>query len=228
MKYIERTETPPFFNVDTADFKVWSDYNQNETTKDNRRKLRSYILESEQKYLCGYCESKVSIENTHTDHKKPKGLPQYADLVFDFSNLIVSCEGNIHAELKKGDEDSETTCGHKKDNIFDESLFLDPHVTENISSYFSYNKASGKITPSDDDIYSERNKKATFMISLLQLNEGSLPRARLNAKKALLGRIQGIKTGKVDQQNFIKKVLDRKTNAFISYLDFCFASRLNK
>ncbi|MEZ9513337.1 retron system putative HNH endonuclease [Vibrio splendidus] len=227
MRYITKGDTPPFFAVDTEGFTKWSDYNKTEETKQQRRNLRKYLLENEQNYLCGYCESKVTLEDSHTDHKKPKGLDRYSHLVFSYSNFIVSCEGKEHYSLQRKDEEApESTCGHKKDNEFDEALFIDPHEKENISTYFTYDKDTGMIMPNATDEHSERYKKANFMIKLLQLNEGFLPRARLNAKKVLHVRLKRIRTGKEDQNTEIIRVLESKKIAFISFVDHCFSSRI--
>ena len=69
MKYIEKTTIPSFFIDDTKNLGSWNDY-----FAKNKRDLKKYILENEQNYLCGYCESKILIDNSHLEHIKPKRI----------------------------------------------------------------------------------------------------------------------------------------------------------
>lgn len=221
MKFVSKIDVPLFFTEDTKDFSTWNDYNQNETTKAKRRNLREYILTKEQNGTCIYCESKINIDNSHVEHIRPKEPKMYPELEFEYSNLAASCEGKVHTDLiKSSEENPETTCGHKKLNIYDEEVFLNPHEKKNISEYFKYDKASGLISPNEDDQSSERYKKADFMIQTLNLNDGCLPKARLNAIKVLVKRLQ--KKNKEEKKQELTNIIQRNSNAFLSFISFRF------
>lgn len=61
-------------------------------------------------------------------------------------------------------------CGNSKANKWDE-LFINP-VTENPEDYFKYDIKTGKIIPIFKD--GEKNKKASYTIDLLNLNDNRL------------------------------------------------------
>ena len=209
MKYIEKKEVPTFFIEDTNGLIQWSEYGK-------KRALKQYILEEEQSYLCGYCEAKVVLDNSHLEHIKPKHLDD--NLIFDYNNLLVSCDGICFSE-----NNERMTCGHKKGSHFDESRFLNPTKEKNIRDYFIY---SDKfiIEPSRKDEY-----KADYTLSLLQLNifNNYLPEAR---KKALVAFQKSVKknakkTGRTFSE--IANILLNKENlAFISFLKFRYKSIL--
>ena len=75
----------------------------------------------------------------------------------DYNNLIACC-----LERKR--------CGNSKANKWDE-LFINP-VTENPEDYFKYDIKTGKIIPIFKD--GEKNKKASYTIDLLNLNDNRL------------------------------------------------------
>ncbi len=49
MRYIKKLPTPEFFIDDTKELTSWNDY-----PAYKKRKLKEYILEKEQNWLCGY------------------------------------------------------------------------------------------------------------------------------------------------------------------------------
>lgn len=224
MRYVHKLETPQFFLDDTKNFTKWDDYDENYETREKRRRLRSYLLENEQFSLCIYCESKIELDNSHVEHIKPKDENLYPELTFSYPNLAASCQGNAHAELaKEGELQPESTCGHKKSNEFSEGLFLCPHTKSNIGSYFKYCRDTGVIQPNDVDTLSERYLKANYMITTLKLNDGHLPQARLKAITVLRKRLQKkFKKDKAARLTELQKVLQRDTNAFISFLRYSF------
>ena len=186
MRYIQKLDIPDFFLEDTellqskivnaSNKKVfWKKYKK-------RRKLKEYLLENEQNYLCCYCESKVEIDGeakggSHIEHLKPKSL-DYDNLTFDYYNLVVSCQGTCHNE--DGDS-SRNSCGHKKEDEYSEEEFLSPVIVENIRDYFRYETIENekiKILPTD-----KTSIKAQYMIDILHLNDERLLKARFTALK---------------------------------------------
>lgn len=212
MRYIKKTEVPQFFTNDTQSLTSWSQYRG-----ENKRMLREHILANEQNYLCGYCESKVTIVNSHAEHIKPKEL-DVLNLTFNYQNILVSCNGKCHTT-----SNSPESCGHKKSNEYDESLFLNPIAQENIRDNFIYT-SEGNIKPNSED-----NLKAAYMIDLLQLEPSNhhLQEAR---KKSLLAFRKSImryveRTSK-DLKEVTKELLNREDLAFISFLRYQYRNML--
>ena len=82
----------------------------------------------------------------------------------EYENLLASCQGY---------HDREENCGHSKDNIFDEELFVSP-LEENCESLFEFNDR-GKIKAADG------NERAAYTIELLNLDTEQLNAARTEA-----------------------------------------------
>lgn len=216
MKYICKTEEPQFFKDDTHKLrqkiitetdklKVWDDEYK------GKRALKEYILENEQNYLCCYCEAKLTLDNSHIEHIKPKSL-DYDNLTFNYANLLVSCEGKCFTDGTKP-----LTCGHKKGNRFDENKFLNPTIIKNIREYFIYTD-NGNIGASDLD-----EEKSKYTMNLLQLNrfDNNLPEARLIALREFKKSIKKyVKRKNLDIREVAKLLLSKENLAFISFLRF--------
>ena len=175
MRHIQKLDTPDFFLEDTNALTHWGRYKE-------KKKLKKYILENEQNYLCCYCESKVAIsgeqerDGTHLEHIKPKKV--YTDLTFSYQNLVVSCQGTCYNE--EGDN-GRHSCGHKKEDEYSEEKFLNPTTVEDIRDYFRYETVENEritILPTD-----KSPLKAQYMIDILYLNDERLSKARFTALK---------------------------------------------
>ena len=205
MKYIEKLETPQFFIDDTKELNKWNEYR-------TKRELKEFILENEQNYLCGYCEAKINLNNSHLEHIEPKSN-DYSNLTFNYDNLIVSCQGNCESEDNK-----HHTCGHKKANEFSRDEFLNPTKQKYIREYFIYENGFIKTSIKDSE-------KAIYTINLLQLNSenSNLIEAR---KKALTEFRDRVKKNAIKNKKPIKEIaiilLNRENLAFISFLKFHF------
>jgi len=213
MKYIEKLDTPQFFIDDTNTLSLWNEY-----LAQNKRKLRKYILENEQNGLCCYCEGKISVENSHLEHIKPKSL-DLTNLTFNYRNISVSCNGICN----NGNE--REYCGHKKENSFDEGKFLNPTIIENIREYFKYEN-DGEIKSNGLD-----DEKVLYTILLLQLNtfNNYLQEAR---KKALVEfREVVVRKAKVtgkDLKEIAILLLNQERLAYISFLRYRYQELLQE
>jgi len=117
--------------------------------------LKQYLLEEQENSCCPYCEIEISLYNSQIEHIKPKD--KFPKLLADHNNLVACC-----LESKR--------CGNSKANKWNE-LFINP-VTENPEDYFDYDIKTGKIIPIFKD--GEKNKKASYTIDLLNLNDNRL------------------------------------------------------
>ena len=206
MKYINKTKIPQFFIDDTIDLNSWSEY-----FGDKKRVLKTYLLENEQNYLCGYCESKVTLDSSHIEHIKPKSF-DVDTLTFKYTNLLVSCNGICYSS-----NNTPENCGHKKAEDFNEILFLDPTQLDKIRDFFKYSN-DGKIDSSGlDEI------KALYTINLLKLNtfNNNLQEAR---KKALLEFRESVIKYSNQTGREVKEIaiilLNKENLAFISFLRY--------
>lgn len=206
MHYIEKKDPPDFFMDDTQGLTKWGEYKGKK-----KRKLKEFILENEQNHLCVYCEAKVELDNSHIEHLKPKAQDKYPHLIFEFSNLTVSCDGNC---FNHPVDTTRYNCGHIKDNEYDEARFLNPTTVTDISDYFQYDSDSYEILPSSKEI-----PKADYMINTLTLNTPNLTKARQIALSSFQKAIKKYKK-KEDQRNKIKEILKNKRNPFISFLKY--------
>jgi len=222
MKYIQKTSEPDFFIEDTKDLKikikttsnkksdVWYEYKE-------KRKLKEYILANEQNGLCCYCESKVTLDDSHLEHIKPKSL-DYDSLTFEYSNLAVSCDGKCHT-----DGNTAITCGHKKEDKFNELNFLNPTTILDIREYFIYTD-NGHIWSS-----SQNEEKSKYTLELLQLNTfgNNLPEARLKALNEFRNSVLNhAKNTKRDIGVVAENLLSKENLAFISFLRFKYKNLL--
>ncbi len=216
MRFVKKKDIPEFFTLDTKDFKVWNDYNASEETKQKRRNLKKYILENEQNFLCIYCECKVNLDSSHIEHIKPKEF--YLDLIFEYTNLVVSCHGQC---LKIPSQDKLLhRCGHKKGSKFDENSFLSPTELENIREYFCYDFDSFTINPT-----SKNKAKANYTIDLLQLNEGNISLRREKTLKSFTKIMSKIKN--IDKRkNAMREIIYNSSVPFVSLLAYKYSRYL--
>lgn len=215
MKYIQKVE-PTFFEEDVNKLRdelkqsnaankkdYWGKYKQ-------KRKLKGYMLANEQYHLCGYCECRVDLDNSHIEHIEPKSY-NYDLLTFNYRNLIVSCNGDCSSERPPGE-----TCGHKKNANFNKLLFLNPTIETNISDHFKYTK-DGDIIPNH-----KKNKHAKYTLKLLNLAANdTLKRQRLIAQQAFRDSVRKKcnSTGETIKE-VAKKLLENNNTPFISFLKY--------
>lgn len=144
MKYIQKNPEPTLFAQ-------WKAAHPNATFKDDlcrigdadamaaKTALKDSLL-AEQKYICCYCECRVSNANSHIEHFRPKDPTQFPHLQLVYSNLFASC-------TKEPSGTPDEHCGHKKGNYFSNDL-VSP-LEADCSSHFTY-KMDGSIGWTDD------------------------------------------------------------------------------
>ncbi len=215
MKYIHKKTAPSFFITDTQGLTTWNDYSVTKEMRDKKRHLKEFILKEEQLYLCCYCEKTILLHanSSHIEHIKPKSI-DFVSLTFDYSNLIVSCHGNHFNEI--GDN-SRNTCGHKKDDNFDEIKFLNPTLINDLSDYFVFEIDTGIISASLKD-----EVKAGYTLQILNLNgkNDKLAEARKKAKESL---IKNFSTLSIEvRKKRLRDYLQNDSNEFITFFRYIF------
>lgn len=212
MKYVKKTKAPRFFKVDTQHLKDWGKYKSKK-----KRELKLHILRNEQFFLCIYCEGKVTMNNSHIEHLRPKDVNKYPGKLFDYKNLTVSCNGDCQEYCL---DDQPHTCGHAKANQYDEKLFLNPTELEDIEDYFIYDNEDGRILPSEKD-----PQRAMYMIyTVLKLNDPQLCMARKIALRTLQQKVASYPKEK--RKAVLTTLLQKENIAFISFLRYRYKALL--
>jgi uncharacterized protein (TIGR02646 family) len=130
-----------------------------------------------QKGLCSYCEQEVPKKTKPEEELKShfehiRGQKKFPQLVFNFENIIISCEGfDLISNIL---DNKRQFCGAKKDQVvggvhpYDDTLFLNPTELPDIESYFRFD-SEGNIEPHPSKTLEEQNR-AAYMIRILILN----------------------------------------------------------
>ena len=116
MKYIVKGPEPQTF----ADWKASANDNWYPTYENLDRETKKTVKEAlmaEQGYLCCYCESRLTTDDSHIEHFKPQSDEAVDPL--DFSNMLCSCQSN----LSKG---KPLHCSYLKGDWFDDELLVSP------------------------------------------------------------------------------------------------------
>lgn len=167
---IFKKSSPAFFDDWKRTFKQTKgvDPSYSDFMGEEKQKLREELFE-EQYGLCCYCCKGLQFpypysEESHIEHFKPKSKPLYSHLSLEYSNLHLSCSGY------KNTHDS---CGHKKDDWFDDQLTISP-LEENVDVLFEYTVDGGIMAANN-------NIRAKETISNLELDSFALNRLRKSA-----------------------------------------------
>lgn len=221
MRYVPKGTSPEFFEAckeDLPENSEWQHFTENKELSECKKLLHEHLV-NEQGRLCIYCERKIDKDISHIEHIKPKDTSgQYAHLVFDYKNLVASCNGDLceNDSRKVYKPEDVHSCGHKKSNDFDEANFLNPVHEVQISEYFTFDKDSGAIAALNG------NAKAHYTLNLLNLNNTRLCHERLKAPKALISAILSSNNAKLKSMSKaeqIKLLLNRNPPfPFISFL----------
>jgi len=166
MLKVNKKETPKqFIHYRTKENpKNWNDLNENVEIK---KLLRTIMLHEEQNHYCPYCEDIIENEEKgRIEHIKPKD--KFPNLMFEYTNLITSCNSFI-------------SCDQYKGNSWDEN-FIDPTKSDP-DHFFEYN-SFGEIIPIAE-LSELDKKKAITTIKILNLNHKSLTRSRRSYLKAM-------------------------------------------
>ena len=183
MRYFERQPLDPRIQtlLDAKTSKEWG------TLTDNQRKEIVKQLMLSQKSLCAYCECLISDEERehHIEHFEERH--DTPDKIFDYTNLLLSCEGNKQPTTKPESvatamlRKSNISCGNGKEksrhqNIgIDYLLLLNP-TDKHTSALFSYE--NGAIHPSKQCTTFLQLQQVDYTIKRLNLHADRLTEAR--------------------------------------------------
>ena len=164
MRTITQTTTPPACLAAQPAGQSWKKFMQTPC-----HTLVADSLRNEQCHLCCYCEMEINETNSHIEHLVPRS--QNAAKTYDYGNLAASCNGGTG---------SSRHCGHRKDNDYDQKLFVSPH-SSTANSLFTYG-LDGSIGPAN----TKSPETANYMCALLALNCPALKGRRREHARRLI------------------------------------------
>lgn len=210
MRFIQKTQSPDFFEQEKYNFPLTEDSPWEDFKNPCKTRFKTFLAQ-EQNGLCGYCECDLDSTSSHIEHLAPR--ERYRHLKFSYENLIISCDGRF---LCSGKTHNRESCGHRKDNEYDEKLFLNPAESPKITTYFRFDNGTGAIIASGK----ESDEAANYTIRILNLDAQYLRDARINARDALL---EGLSNFPMDQVEVILRQELSIEREFVSFLRHYFA-----
>lgn len=135
MRQIVKNHEPQQFSTwkrqrGTAHQRGWD-----QLTRPIKQVIHDALME-EQGYICCYCESRVTRDNSHVEHFRPSS--KFPSHELDYQNLHCSC-------LRTLSSGEPVHCGHKKGDWFDASLLISP-LQQNCGKRFKFTR-NGEIRP---------------------------------------------------------------------------------
>ena len=108
-----------------------------------RRVVRRSLMQ-EQGFICCYCESRISMDDCHVEHFRPRegNSGRYSDQQLLYQNMHCSCQG-------ESDRGEPRHCRHKKGCWYDVNLLISP-LDEDCEYRFRFS-ADGGISPRLED-----------------------------------------------------------------------------
>ena len=218
MRYFERQPLDPRIQtlLDAKTSKDWGTL-----TKNQRKEIVKRLMLS-QKSLCAYCECLISDKERehHIEHFKERH--DAPNKIFDYTNLVLSCEGNNQpttkpesissADLRK----SNISCGNGKEigrhgNEIDYSLLLNP-TTKGVAELFSY--IDGVVEPSKICTV-EQAQQVEYTKKRLNLNSINLK----DNRKELINQTIELLVGLPEslQETYIQQLLDETQDKLEPY-----------
>ena len=196
MKYIIKRSEPQSFR----DWKSGEDREYNDLINPIKGDVKESLL-VEQGYICCYCESRISKENSHIEHLKPKDKKKFPELELEYDNMLCSCQ----KQLSKGEP---RHCGNSKAN---DIIIITP-LDIDCESKFKYNE-NGTIEATDED--SEET------IKYLKLDIDKLNELRKNAIEPFIFDISD-EEAKIFVKEYLKQK-DGKYNEFYTTIKYLFS-----
>ena len=211
MKYIQKQEVPPeFLEWQAKSNENWqADW---DNFQNPEKRIVHQSLLTEQGYICCYCQRRISLNDSHIEHFKPKDKKYYPELALDYSNLLSSCQ-------KERQKREPRHCGSLKDNWYDEKLTVSP-LKENCIEYFHY-AIDGQIIPNKQK---DKLEAAQITIDKLGLNIPNLIRERRGVIETIITLISSLNEKTLEEKIRIIELqiaYKKKLDVEARYQEFC-------
>lgn len=165
MKHITKQAEPQAF----IDWKATGNKTFTDLHKTTLKQELKQALIQEQGAICCYCESTITLDESHIEHLKPR--KSFPNDQLDYSNLLCSCQRHLsRGELRH--------CGNGKENWYDSNLLVSP-LSSGCEARFNYTKR-GKIKAPKGDTAAKET------ITRLKLNFPKLNESREKAIEPFL------------------------------------------
>ncbi len=188
-----------------------------------RREIERKLFQS-QGNICCYCECEIDKKNKHIEHFHERN--DKPTKIYDYENMLLSCEGDKNAELEKIDginnaklkRKENISCGHNKSESYHNNektnydLLLNPIDVET-SKLFLYTDL-GEVEPSNDCSKLEV-EKAKYTIKRLNLDCEKLNIRRENQILFFMKEINNLSNE--EQEIIVKKILDLSKREITPY-----------
>ena len=174
------------------------------------RKGLQRALFFEQTGQCVYCGRGIRLEDRggfHVEHFRPSA--RWPELELAYENLFLSCESD-----RRRQDPSSGTCGHRKDDWFDEACYVAPAPEEECQQRFAFG-SNGRIR-------GDGTPAAEEMIAVLNLNHPELVADRSQLIEAVDAELEKVGPGEL-VQNYSAVAPDGTRGSFahvaVRYLD---------
>ena len=189
MRSYTKLSPPVEINAWQPSSDTWKDFSDNKA---------AYVpvktsLITEQTHLCCYCEFSLAEGDLHIEHFQPKsGCHGDRARTFEYANLACSCNGG---------SDKNRHCGMYKGSKYNSNDFINP-TAESSERFFTYTVDGGICASSE--LNASEQKRATYMIELLNLNCPRLISKRRAHARGITNAIEGlIKVENLDQFDYL-------------------------
>ena len=176
-----------------------------------RRQLQRALF-LEQTGQCVYCGRGVRLEDRggfHVEHFRPVSARKYSELELAYENLFLSCGSG-----RRRHDPAAGTCGHRKDDWFDEACHVAPAPEEHCQLRFVFG--------SDGRIRGDGTPAAEKMVAVLNLNHPELVADRSQLIEAVDAELEKVGPGEL-VQNYSAVAPDGTRGSFahvaVRYLD---------
>ena len=99
-------------------------------------------LIGEQGGICCYCEGRITPDDSHVEHFRPRQREEFESLQLDYTNLLASCGRDQAAGMPRH-------CGHRKGSWFEEGRLVSP-LSPDCEDRFRFT-ANGHAFPVEND-----------------------------------------------------------------------------
>lgn len=215
MQYIQKQELQPkdwdnWFK--TANGVRTFDYLKAQNNGADLKAVREYLIK-EQHYLCVYCQSKITIDNSSIEHVIPKSLN--LELSTNYHNLVAVCQNQIK------DENERLHCDKEKGSLPILPYIFYSNSDVNIEMNNSYFRASN-----DGSIIAKANIKENeyfqirSFIDILNLNHTILLQKRKSAIYAMTTVFKNLSKNqkKVFWKSKLNTFVANKSNPYRQFL----------
>ena len=202
MRYIQRQPEPAFlveFKSLNKGHKPALAYRYLDDMKDGRKlrsRLRVHLTES-QGYLCAYCCRRIYSQaqgdaSSHVEHICPQSVNDGRSLTYE--NLVASCSDN-------------NSCGMKRKNEYDESLFVSP-LEPDCASHFKFYE-DGSVRGTDE--------RGEYTCRILGLDSERLRQGR----SARIQEVRSVESSGMEPQDYIAFLKEDRgrEGQLVEYLD---------